>query len=43
MSEAELQEAVRDAIKKTDADADDLRAVANWLQSTAAKWDVLDA
>ena len=42
MTDAELLEAVKEAVRKTDADADDLRDLANWANRTAAKWDVMD-
>jgi len=42
MTDTELKEAVKEAVRKTDPDADDLRSTADWLQRTAAKWDLLD-
>jgi len=42
MTDPELKEAVKEAVRKTDPDADDLRSTAEWLRQTAAKWDLLD-
>jgi len=39
---AEFRDAIREAVRRHDVDADDLRAVADGLRDTADKWDAMD-